>query len=50
MLAHVGPHSTESKFRLLYIGVDVAFIAAVRQVLTAPDYRLVTCSDREDAH
>jgi CheY-like chemotaxis protein len=33
----------------LYLGTDLELIAAVRQVLTEPDYRLVTCSHREGA-
>ncbi len=43
------PRSTESKFRLLYLGTDLELMAAVRQALTEPDYRLVACSDRESA-
>lgn len=38
-------HSTASKFRLLYLGTDLDFIAALRRVLAEPDYFLVTCSD-----
>ena len=49
MPALTRPRSTESKFRLLYLGTDLELIAAVRQVLTEPDYRLVACSDREGA-
>jgi DNA-binding response OmpR family regulator len=49
MRASERPHSTASKFRLLYLGNDLEFIAALRQVLTEPDYRLVACSDREGA-
>jgi DNA-binding response OmpR family regulator len=49
MRASERPHSTASKFRLLYLGNDLEFIAALRQVLTEPDYRLVTSSDRESA-
>jgi DNA-binding response OmpR family regulator len=45
MLAPTRPRSTESKFRVLYLGNDLELIAAVRQVLTEPDYRLVACSD-----
>jgi DNA-binding response OmpR family regulator len=33
----------------LYLGADLELIAGLRQVLTEPDYRLVTCSDREGA-
>jgi len=47
MLAHTCPRSTESKSRLLYLGTDLELIAALRQVLTEPDYRLVACSDRD---
>jgi CheY-like chemotaxis protein len=39
------PHSTASKFRLLYLGNDLEFIAALHQLLTELDYRLVACSD-----
>jgi CheY-like chemotaxis protein len=49
MLAHMRPRVTEPKFRLLYVGADQAFIAAVQQLLTTPDYRLVTCSIYSDA-
>ena len=49
MRASEHPHSRASKFRLLYLGNDLEFIAALRQVLTEPDYRLVACSDREGA-
>jgi CheY-like chemotaxis protein len=49
MPAATCPRSTESKFRLLYLGTDLELIAAVRQVLTEPVYRLVACSDRETA-
>src|SRR6266404_8003942 len=47
MLAPKGPHSMESKFRVLYLGSDLQMLAALRGVLTEPDYRLVACSDRE---
>lgn len=45
------PHaqSTESKFRLLFLGSDLELIRALRQVLAEPDYRLVACSDRGGA-
>jgi DNA-binding response OmpR family regulator len=49
MRASERPHSTASKFRLLYLGNDLEFIGALRQVLSEPDYRLVACSDREGA-
>jgi DNA-binding response OmpR family regulator len=45
MLASACPHSTKSKYRLLYLGNDVELIAALRQVLAEPDYVLVACSD-----
>ena len=41
--------STKPKFRLLYLGNDSKFIAALRQVLAEPVYLLVTCADRESA-
>ena len=41
--------STETKFRLLYLGNDLKLMAALRQVLPEPIYLLVTCSDRESA-
>jgi DNA-binding response OmpR family regulator len=49
MRASERPHSTASKFRLLYLGTDLEFITALRHFLTEPDYRLVACSDREGA-
>src|SRR6185295_8598879 len=49
MLASASPRTPESKHRLLYLGADLELIAAVRRVFTEPDYRLVTCSDRESA-
>ena len=49
MLVSASPRSSESKYRLLYLGADLELIAAVRRVFTGPDYRLVTCSDRESA-
>jgi response regulator RpfG family c-di-GMP phosphodiesterase len=49
MLGSTRPRTTESKFRLLYLGTDLELMAAVRQVLTEPDYRLVACSDRESS-
>ncbi|HKB68473.1 MAG TPA: response regulator [Pyrinomonadaceae bacterium] len=49
MLASASPRATESKYRILYLGVDLELIAAVRRVFTESDYRLVTCSDRESA-
>ena len=41
--------STEPKFRLLYLGNDLKFVSALRQVLAEPVYQLVTCADRESA-
>ena|SRR5882672_403882 len=49
MQASTCPHATESKFRLLYLGTDLKFMAALRQLLTEPDYRLVACSDQGSA-
>lgn len=49
MQAFTRPRSTESKFRLLYLGNDLKLITAVRQVLTEPDYRLVACADYESS-
>jgi response regulator RpfG family c-di-GMP phosphodiesterase len=49
MLAPAFPSPTEPEFRLLYLGNDLKLIAALRQVLAEPVYRLVTCSDRESA-
>jgi len=43
------PHSTESKFRVLYLGTDLELMAALRQGLTEPDYRLVACADSNSA-
>lgn len=43
------PRSTASKFRLLYLGNDLEFIAALRQVFTEPVYLLVACSDKGGA-
>jgi CheY-like chemotaxis protein len=49
MLAPRRPRPGKSKFRVLYLGSDLALMAAVRQILTQPDYQVVTCSDRESA-
>ena len=49
MLAPASTGSTEAKFRLLYLGNDLKFIATLRQVLAEPVYQLVTCADRESA-
>lgn len=48
-MASAHPRSTESKFRLLYLGTDQELITALRKALKKPDYRLVACSDRESA-
>jgi CheY-like chemotaxis protein len=45
MRAPQRPRSAESKFRLLYLGNDLEFIAAMRRVLPEPVYTLVSCSD-----
>ena len=49
MLASASSRTPESKHRLLYLGADLELIAAMRRVFTGPDYRLVTCTDRESA-
>ncbi len=49
MLVSRCPRAVEAKFRLLYVGTDLELAAAVRQVLTEPDYHLVTCGDRGSA-
>ena len=49
MLADAGSQTTQSKFLLLYFGADLKLIAAVQQVLTKPDYQLVTSSNYDDA-
>jgi DNA-binding response OmpR family regulator len=49
MQATTRVRSTESKFRILYLGTDLELIAAVRKVLTEPDHRLVSCSEQESA-
>jgi DNA-binding response OmpR family regulator len=41
--------STESRFRILYLGSDLELVKVLRGVLAKPDYRLVTCADRETA-
>ena len=48
MLADAGASETEAKFRLLYFGADLKLIAAMQQVLTKPEYQLVTSSNYED--
>jgi DNA-binding response OmpR family regulator len=49
MPADARPRSLETKFRILYLGSDLELVKALRKVLTKPDYRLVTCGDRETA-
>lgn len=49
MPAPARPRSLETKFRILYLGSDLELVKALRKVLTKPDYRLVTCADRETA-
>lgn len=49
MLVPTRARFTESKFRILYLGNDVGLMAFLREVLTEPDYRVVTCSERESA-
>lgn len=45
MSASTPPGSTESKFRLLYLGNDLDLIAASRKALAEAEYGLVACSD-----
>jgi hypothetical protein len=45
MPACARPPSTNSRYRLLYLGNDRELIGALRQVLTEPDYHLVAGSD-----
>jgi DNA-binding response OmpR family regulator len=49
MLASARRRSTESRFRILYLGRDLEFVTLLRELLTEPDYRLVTCSEHESA-
>ena len=49
MFADAGESATKSKFRLLYFGADLKLIAAMQQVLTKPNYQLVTSSNYDDA-
>lgn len=49
MQAPLRPRSAESNTRVLYLGSDLELVAALRKVLTEPDYQLVTCSDLESA-
>jgi len=49
MVAEACPHSTASKFRLLYLGTDLKLLATLRQTLTEPVYRVVASSDHGGA-
>ena len=49
MLADAGARAAETKFRVLYFGADLKFIAALQQVLTRPSYQLITSSNYDDA-
>lgn len=49
MPTHKRPRWTKSKFRLLYLGNDLELMAVLRKALAEPDYRLVSCSDRDTA-
>jgi response regulator RpfG family c-di-GMP phosphodiesterase len=49
MLAAARLIPTEPKLRLLYLGNDLKFIAALRPALDEGVYLLVTCADREGA-
>ena len=49
MQSHACPRTTESKFRILYLGADLKLTAALRKVLTESDYRLVACADHASA-
>jgi CheY-like chemotaxis protein len=42
-------HTTEPRFRLLYVGNDLHFIAALRKALMVVDYQLVSCGHSEHA-
>lgn len=35
--------SEQARFRLLYVGGDLAFLRALRKVLTEPEYHIVSC-------
>ena len=43
------PRSTESKYRVLYLGDDLQFIAAFREAVSETEYRLVACADHGSA-
>src|ERR1044072_2264795 len=49
MWASEPPRVAESKFRLLYLGNDLKFLSALRQLLKEPAYMLVGCADRGTA-
>jgi DNA-binding response OmpR family regulator len=49
MPASARSRSTESRFRILYLGSDLELVKALRGVLAKRDYRLVTCADSETA-
>ena len=49
MLGDTGARATETKFRVLYFGADLKLIAALQQVLTKPNYQLITSSNYDDA-
>jgi CheY-like chemotaxis protein len=49
MLVSTCPRAPEAKFRLLYLGNDLKLIAALRQTLPEPDYRIVACADHGSA-
>ena len=49
MLAAARLIPMEPKFRFLFLGNDLKFIAALRQALDEAVYLLVTCADREGA-
>ena len=45
MPAYEPPRLTESKFRVLYLGDDLQFIARFREAVDESVYRLVGCAD-----
>ena len=49
MWASFCPRSTESKYRLLYVGDDLKLLAGLRTALPKADYQIVSCGDRESA-
>ncbi|HEY6230692.1 MAG TPA: response regulator [Pyrinomonadaceae bacterium] len=44
------PRSTHSKYRILYVGDDLKFIAAFREAVSESFYRLVACGDEGSAN